>query len=184
MKKQIYKLDIEDLDEEGGGKAYIFFHTSLPGYLFVDDLNHLYGVSLERLDDLSLQGQQWPLYSYHDSLRKLDYYLIERPAGAVSALSHWAPGHKMMIVNGEKASDIAQQLYNDFNSPPPQPDTCNPEALERYEILSSYQQTLTPVTLYDPDDQTPSSRKILKERMEMENLFVTILDILDLSGIK
>ena len=184
MKKQVFKLDIEDMDEGSELQAYLFFHTALPGYLFVDDLNHLYGLSLQRLDDLSLQGQQWPLYTYHDSLRQLDYYLIERPAGSATTATHWAPGHKMMILKGEKAVDTAEQLCNDFCTPPPQPDTCNPDAIERYEILTSYQQTLTPVTQYNINAPAPTSKKILKERSEMENLFTTILDILDLSGME
>ena len=198
MKKQVLKLNIDDLGDDSEGLAYLFFHTTTPGYLFVDDLNHLYGLSLSRLDDLQLEGQSWPLYSYHDNLRQLDYYLIERPTGAIATATHWAPGHKMMILKGEGAADTAEHISNDFATPPPRP-TClpgtdgdssyelcgvNPAEVERYNILTSYQQAFTPVNLYDLNAPTSTSKKVLKERTEIENLFTAILDLLDLSGME
>lgn len=181
MKKQVFKLEIDDFDEGGVPQAYLFFHTATPGYLFADDLNHLYGLSLGRLDDLCLQGQLWPLYTYRDILRQMDYYLIERPLGLSSYATHWTPGHKMMILQGESAFATAKQICDDFNTAPSLPDACNPVETERYEILTSYQQTLTPVTQYDINAQENTSKKVLKERSEMETLFTAILDILDLS---
>ncbi len=187
MKKQVFKLDLDDLEDNSEDLAYLFFHTTTPGYLFVDDINHLYHLALARLDDLQIDGQSWPLYSYHDNLRQLDYYLIERPLTPTrSQLSapHWVPGHKMMIIKGERASEIADFFCEDFSTPPSQPDSCLPADIERYDILTSYQQSFTPVTVYNFDTPIDTSKKLLKERAELENLFTTILDLLDLSGIE
>lgn len=185
MKKQVFKLDPDDFEDEGEDLAYLFFHTTAPGYLFVDDINHLYRLSLARLDDLQIDGQNWPLYSYHDSLRQLDYFLIERPLNTSHpSAPHWVPGHKMMIIKGERAANIADFICEDFSTPPSQPDACLPTGIERYDILTSYQQSLTPVTVYSFNTPVGTSKKLLKERTEMENLFTTILDLLDLSGIE
>ncbi len=184
MKKQVLKLDIDDFGDDSEDLAYLFFHTACPGYVFVDDLNHLYDLALSRENDLDLNEQSWPLYSYHDNLRQLDYYLIERPTVGSGVASHWAPGHKMMILKGENAVETAEVISNDFGTPPPQPDTCNPAEMERYDILTSYQQAFTPVNIYDIHAPVSTSKKTLKERTELENLFNTILDLLDLSGIE
>lgn len=184
MKKQVFKLEPDDFGDDSENLAYLFFHTTVPGYVFVDDLNHLYRLSLSRLDDLQLEGQGWPLYTYRDSLQMVDYYLIERPTSSAATASHWAPGHKMMILKGERATDIAKFICEDFSTPPPLPDHNNPTVTEHHEILSSYQQSFTPVNLYDTNAPAPSSKKVLKKRTELENLFTAILDILDLSGIE
>ena len=137
MKKQVFKLEPDDFGDDNENLAYIFFHTTVPGYVFVDDLNHLYQLSLSRLDDLQLEGQGWPLYTYHDSLQMVDYYLIERPTSSAATASHWAPGHKMMILKGERATDIAKFICEDFSTPPPLPDHNNPAVTEHHEILNS-----------------------------------------------
>lgn len=184
MKKQVLKLDIDDYGDDSQNLAYIFFHTTVPGYAFVDDLNHLYRLTLRRLDDLSIEGQPWPLYTYHDLLQKLDYYLIERPSGATNNISHWSQGHKMMIIKGELAMEAATRISDEFVTPLPPPDKCNPMEAERFDILASYQQAFTPVTLYDMNPPTTASKKTLKERVELEKIFTTILDLLDLSAIE
>ena len=184
MKKQIYKLDLDDFGDDGEDLAYLFFHTTVPGYVFVDDLNHLYELSLRRLDDLPLEGDGWPLYTYRDSLQMVDYYLIERPAGPASTAPHWAPGHKMMILKGEQALNDAEHIIADFSTPLAHPNAGNPAEEERYNILTSYQQAFTPVTLYDINAPAPTSKKVLRERGELEHLLTTIIDLLDLSGIE
>ena len=54
MKKQVLKLDIDDFGDDSEDLAYLFFHTACPGYVFVDDLNHLYDLALSRENDLDL----------------------------------------------------------------------------------------------------------------------------------
>ena len=165
MKKQVLKLDLDDFGDDNEDLAYLFFHTACPGYVFVDDLNHLYDLALSRENDLDLNEQK-------------------RPTVGSGVASHWAPGHKMMILKGENAAETAEVISNDFGTPPPQPDTCNPAEMERYDILTSYQQAFTPVNIYDIHAPVSTSKKTLKERTELENLFNTILDLLDLSGIE
>jgi hypothetical protein len=164
--------------------AFLLFGSTTPSYVFVDDLNRLYGLQLNRAADMELQQSLWPMFTYRDTLTRLNYYLIERPTSSAATASHWAPGHKMMILKGERATDIAKFICEDFSTPPPLPDHNNPTVTEHPEILSSYQQSFTPVNLYDTNAPAPSSKKVLKERTELENLFTAILDILDLSGIE
>ena len=184
MKKQIHRLDFDDEGFDDQNIAYLFFHTTVPGYVFVDDMNHLYGLSLSRLDDMQMADMEWPLYIYRDGLRQLDYYLIERPACSATFATHWAPCHKMLLIKGENAVETATRICGDFSTPPPPPDPCNPAEVERHNIITTYQEAFTPVTIYDMDAPATLSKKVMKERGELENLFTTILDHLDLSGIE
>lgn len=184
MKKQILRLDPDPLPGEDDNLAYLFFHTTVPGYALADDLNHLYGLALTRQNDLPVDGQQWPLYTYRDNLRQTDYYLIERPVGNPSNATHWAPGHKLLLLQGENANHTANHICNQFNTPLPSPDPSNPSEAKHIAILDSYQQTLATASIYNPNTTAPLSKKTLKERTEMEAIFAQILDNLDLSSIE
>jgi hypothetical protein len=173
MKKHTLTLD-DDFEDESplfDDIAILFFQTDTPGYLFADDLNHLYHLSLARANDLTLLENSWSFYSYHDHLHLLDYYLIGRPSFP----------SKILILRGEDAMAECDNILHDFNEPPVVTDPLNADLQYRNEILLTYQQVLTPVTSYDPHPPAGLSRKTAKERQELDNLLTDFLDHLDLN---
>ena len=173
MKKNTFNLDI-DLEDESPlleASAYLFFHTTSPSYLLVDDLNHLYRLALARTADIPILDTAWPLYTYHDSISHLSYYLIERPLTST----------KILLIRGEGLDDTVARILRDFNEPPVDTDPLNPDLQRHNEIILSYQQALTSVTQYNSQPSTPLSRKAAKDRQELDNLLTTILDHLDLN---
>lgn len=182
MKKNTFNLDI-DLEDESPlleASAYLFFHTSSPSYLLVDDLNHLYHLSLSRLDDITLPQGQWPFYSFYDHLRLLHYYLVDLSVTPQNANNQTITQSKLLLLRGEDADNVADTILHDFNLPLPSPDPLNPDQLRRNDILLSYQQQLVSVTRYDPQAPAALSRKAAKERLDLDNLLTATLDYIDI----
>lgn len=181
MKKHTLTLDI-DLEDESpllDDIAILFFQTDTPNYLFADDLNHLYCLALARIDDIALCDASWPLYTYHDQLRLLKYYLVDF---SIPQPNNPIKQSKILIIRGEDAVNEANQIIRDFNEPPAVDiDPHNPVFLHRNDILLSYQQLLTSVTSYNPQSPAPSSRKAAKERQDLDSLLTSLLDHLDLN---
>ncbi|MBO4586786.1 MAG: hypothetical protein J5677_03090 [Bacteroidales bacterium] len=175
MKKQTLKLELDEEMLPFEDIAFLFFHTDEPNYAFADDLNHLYNLNLARTTDMELAGAQWPLFLYHDSLQQLNYYLIERPQGSGNNALHWGLGHKLLLIQGPSAQESAECIYQEFNAPPSAEDT------KRNAILNTLMGSFMPVSLYDQNPPATMSKKNAKERAEMEDLFVSILDFLDLN---
>lgn len=186
MKKaQKFTLELDDDTPELDDVAFLFFHTSIPNYVFVDDMNRLFWLALARQADLNMNGLPWPLFRHHDPMTKLTYLVVERPAGSGGSAPHWVEGHKLMIIQGEVAGMRAEQLRDDFSTPP----HLNPYSTladeERAQILADYQRELVPVSLFTPGDNidTPLSRKAAKERAELELLVYDLMDCLDINRI-
>lgn len=183
MKKQTFKLDIEFDSDPFEDLAFLFFHSTDPNYAFADDLNHLYGLALTRVDDMPLLNAAWPVYTYRNTLRQLNYYLIERPVASGNTAPFWGARHKMLLLQGDDATPTADRIYSDFNDLPTPPDPADIHAVERHSILKAFHSSFTPVSLLDPTAPLPpsASRKAKKEHDEMERLFTSILDHFDLS---
>ena len=73
------------------------------------------------------------------------------------------------------------RILRDFNEPPVDTNSLNPDLQRHNEIILSYQQALTSVTQSNSQPSTPLSRKAAKDRQELDNLLTTILDHLDLN---
>jgi len=173
LKKNTFTLD-DDFEEESpllDDTAILFFQSDIPNYIFADDLNHLYRLNLTRTDDVPVRDASWPFYSYHDHLRLLKYFLVERPDTST----------KILIIRGEDAPSESARILHEFSDSPAESDPLNPDLQHRNGILLSYQQSLTPVTAYDPNPPLGLSRKAAKERQELDTLLTTLLDHLDLN---
>lgn len=179
-----YKLDIEDSSPDFESMAFLLFHTDMPNYAFVDDLNRLYSMSLERVDDVQLAEAEWPLYTYHDELRLKNYYLIERPLSLDKSATTWNIGHKLLIINGDESGSIVERITNEFNVLPQLPDADDLLGVEHYDILCNFHQNFTPVTLIDFENDTNLSRKGIKERNELQRLLSTIVNSLDIGSVE
>lgn len=182
VKKQIMKLDLDEEVSPFEGFAFLLFHTATPNYAFVDDLNHLYELALARTDDIEIMGEPWSMFTYRDPLWQLTYHLIERPSTAATGVTHWGPAEKLLMIKGLNADEIATHICDDFTASHPTGDRTDSRDADHAAILEYYQQSLTAVTLYDPLDQQPASKKAAKERAELEALLADIADSLDLAG--
>lgn len=183
-KQQKYTLELDDDLPEMDDVALLFFHTSVPGYAFVDDMNRLFRLSLSRQADLKMHEHQWPLYRYREAMTKLTYLVLERPAGSGGTAPHWAEGNKLMIIQGEMADMQAKQIMDEFGRQPEASPYDTPANEERRNILSGYQQVLMPVSRFVPGEMADATmpRKAAKERAELESLVYDLMDCLDLQG--
>lgn len=177
-------LDLEPEENPFEDLALILFHSSAPNYSFVDDLNHLYSLTLARKDDLILSDFPFPLFSCRDTLRQLSYHLLERPSASASQPlpSLWAPLHKLLIIQGEDAHRQADTILAEFSLLPPAPSPDDLANFARHQILANFHAAFTPVTLLDPDAPLPpdASRKTRREYADLQQLLASILQQFDL----
>ena len=177
MKKNIYTLDTDDqpIDDI----AYLLFHNTDPGYIFADSINHLYDLHLCRTDDLPLLQQQWPFYTYADTLGQLHYYLVERPAAAPASAT-WGPSEKLLIIKGDCAPEQAQLIYEDFSDPvTPSPDDllAHSHAAIRDEMIAG----LTVVNILDlsAPPLENANTKAARDRNTLQRLCNSILEYIE-----
>lgn len=159
-----YKLDIEECENYFEGWAFLHFHTLMPGYAFADRLNQLYDYRLARLDDMTIDGTDWPFYRYKDALGKTFFFLVERPVTANAA--PWDAGDKILLVKGENAETLVQHIYADFTN-----NTVVDEgdllAQEHADLLEALLTDFTVVNVLD-FTSTPATRKAIKERQTVQ----------------
>lgn len=172
-------LDIPAIDFDD--TAFLSIRTDMPGYVLVDDLNHLYDLSLHRTDDVTTAGlDPIPLYRYHDPMCHLSYWMAELHD----------EGH-LLIVRGSACREVVEKIENDFNSAVDEPHPADLPAVRRHAILTRYQQALTVVSIVDFSDDVieaasqkklpPKSQKVLHAHAAMADLFARILDFIDLN---
>ena len=182
MKKpNITILQFEDFEEPEHDYAYLLFLTDIPCFAFIDELNHLYNLSLTRMNDLTLYGALWPFYYYHDTMSHLRYFFIERPNSSNNNASGWSPGHKLLIIKGEDAIREIGSIYDDFTTPPAPPDPLDRLAMQRHQQLLTLYESFIPVSLLNLDSPTPLARKAAKEFTELQHLIYSLTDQFDIN---
>ena len=160
-KKNIITLDLED-DCMQEDVAHLLFRSPQPGYLFTDNMNRLYGFGLHRIEDMELDGNMWPFYTYTDAIDHLKYYLIEKPRTATPG-SAWGIGDKLLIIKGEGAQEMAEYICEEFSDPLP---------AESGNLLADF----TVVTRLDLGATPPPTqkRRTVQERMTLEQMCAAI----------
>lgn len=183
--KNTLSLDLDLEDDRWEGIALLMFHSVTPSYAFVDDLNHLYDLGMARIEDLVIEGVQWPLFTHNDPLRQLRYYLVERPTAAATSAPFWTPGHKLMILIGQLAGQTAESIHNEFtlSGRPDDPDDII--AARHAELLDDLRSNFTTTTLLDPTAPPPPSLrgKALRDYNALFDIADTILETLDVKYI-
>ncbi len=182
-KKTTLTLDLDDTMPDFEDYAFLLFSSTTPSFVFVDDLNRLYGLGLTRVADMQLQQQQWPLFCYHDPVARLHYYLAERPASSTSAA--WQSGYKMLIMHGEDADAKADAIHNEFGSATPPDNPNDLLAAEHYAMLENFLAAFTLTHRIFPTEEpdTTLSRKTQKEQADLTALLTDIVDYIDVNGL-
>lgn len=170
-------LDIPAIDFDD--TAFVSIITEMPAYALVDDLNHLYDLSLHRTDDVQFDDiEPLPLYRYSNPLRHLHYWLTEL---------HGDTNGYLLIVQGSECNEVAQAISDDFNGADIPPHPADLPAVRRYEILSRYRSQFTVVSIVDfsSADLDVASRKKLPVKANAHvvraDLFARILDFIDIN---
>ena len=144
-KKNIIVLEWDDAPQAADSAAYLLLQTAAPGYILADNLNRLYRLALARTHDITLPDDtSSPLYRYHDSLRRLKYFLVEPN-------TNQPPEDKILLILGESAPQAAAHILNDLTHPTPVADgdlLAAEHAALKEELLSDF----TIVTLLDFDN--------------------------------
>lgn len=184
-KRTIYELDLENESPRDDGVAMLMFHNVAPNYAFVDDLNHLYHLQLSRINDIPIDGANWPLFTYHDNLLKLSYYLVERPLGHEAPLAMWTAGHKLLIAIGDRAAATVDAIHNEFCSAVEGADPDDLLAAEHTRLLADLLGSFTTTTIVDPSAPAPAalSKKAQRDRDALCDLIDEILDYIDVENI-
>lgn len=178
-KKPVLTLDPDLAMPDYEGFAFLLFHTEAPSYVFVDDLNRLYGFALTRTEDMQLHEACWPMFTYYDPKLRLHHYLVERPAGSGSAA--WPGGHKLLIVRGDAATNVVESIHEEFSAAPPPVDPTDLLAQEHNRLLENFHESFTLTTHIDPTADTSTlSRKAQREQAELFALLNDILDYFDI----
>ena len=166
-----YKLDPIDLEDDLEGWAFLHFHTSLPSYAFADILNQLYDFQLHRIDNLDIDGTQWPLFHHIDTVAHLKYYLLERPPAAPI----WNTGDMILVMSGDTAQLAAERLYADLSTPT-QPNPTDLLALQHAELQEQLFSAFTIASTLSFSDNPSLSRKAQKERTSVQQYCNLIIE--------
>lgn len=194
MKKTKYTLDDVDLDDDLD-LAYLLFRSQDAGYLFVDNLNHLYRLALRRIDDMPFPPPTpetreifkqanppttpYPFYTYSDPVAHLNYFLIEKPSAAAPS-GAWQPSDKLLIIKGEGAPLEAESIYDDFTAPQ-RPDPDDLLALQHAELRDQMIREFTVVNLLDFSAPAPANTRdrAARDRVTLEqhcNLLLSYIE--------
>jgi hypothetical protein len=124
-KQTKYSLSVEDVyshyDEMLETTAMLAWNTSYSAYTFAFHLNQLYGLELQRRDDICLstlkEEIQCSVYSYDDMVNHLSFYLIENGLSSRQQVQELSYFDKTLLIHGPESFDRAQQIYDDLNAP-------------------------------------------------------------------
>lgn len=101
--------------------AILAWNTSYSAYTFAFHLNQLFGLELQRHDDIRLstlkEEIQCSVYTYDDLVNHLSFYLIENGLASRQQVRELSYFDKMLLIHGAEAFDRAQQIYDDLNAP-------------------------------------------------------------------
>ncbi|MBQ9417388.1 MAG: hypothetical protein IJU19_02275 [Bacteroidales bacterium] len=181
-KNNIFALEPDD-DPIRALTHLLLFHSIAPTYAFADDLNKLYSLELCREPDMALAESlaPWPLFAFHDRHLRLQYYLAERPNDGTD-IPQWPAGHKLLIIQGDRAANAARSIADDFASSPAPSDSLNLLDSHHRQLLNQLQSNFTTLTPIPVDPTPPPSLKgrTLRWHRELHATIDSILDYLDL----
>ena len=172
-----YKLDLDDELFDFEGWAFVHFHTATPGYILADTLNRLYDLRLQRIDDMMLDDNPWPLFRHEDTVRHLIYFLTEHHVPPPASALPWGPGDKLLVIKGDNADPEARFIQTDFSQPPTDDDG-DLLAREHAQLLDRLLATFTVASRLD-FDTPPSNRRAAKERTALQQLLNTMLTYIE-----
>lgn len=95
--------------------SVIIWNINMPGYELAAALNNIYNFQFSRKDDIKIENNQKPFYSYNNETNHTKYYLIdniEQPpkSNTINLLKY----NKLLILKGSNTSKKKNQIVDDF----------------------------------------------------------------------
>ena len=133
--------------------AVLMWGMSSELYSLAIGLNNIYDLSFTRDDDLrvitNLRTVECPCFTYTDDVRQLFYVLIGNPifSGGLGGRMNYY--NAILMINGEGAWDMQQQIYGDFFGMRPLPDPFDWKEQRLFEVLRDTMSTITHTDYFD-----------------------------------
>lgn len=115
--------------------AVILLKTSFMNHEAAISLNEAYSLALTRIDDIELDGGQYPVYIYQNDATRLSYVMLCAPHGG-AANPCFDYYDKMVFVRGRDAQQFQRRLYDDLTLPHPEPPAADPLGHSHWELLT------------------------------------------------
>ena len=104
--------------------AFVMFHTSYLNYKFSMLLNSTFNLHLTRVDNMGLNGSEYPCFSYYDSDKKMFFTVIERCAnGCAHPIFDYYD--KMLVIRGRDAFDFQNMMFDALKNNATEPESYN-----------------------------------------------------------
>ena len=165
--------------------AVVLFKTSFMNHEAAISLNEAYHLNLTRIDDLTIDDKQYPVYIFHSTASRLSFIMLAAPSGGMPdpCFSYY---DKMLFIRGRDARQFQQKIYDDLSASRPEPPTGEMLKHSHWEMLNllnqgifepatlNFQPNGTPVTsLYSgPEDKMP--RKLRTQIKQLKEFFSTL----------
>ena len=119
-KQEKLKFDYDEyFNDKFESTAILMCNTRHQAFTFAFYLNQLYGLHLERHDDITLgddkDGSRCLIYSYQSNADQLAYFLIENPGGNGGQRRNYFD--KTLLIIGPDAHEVAQHIYDELDTP-------------------------------------------------------------------
>lgn len=124
-KRKVFSLSNDDVlspyDEMLENTAVLSWNTSYTAFSFAFYLNHLYGLNLQRRDDITLSTMKETItcsvFSCNDGVNHQSFFLIENGMTAMQKVQKMSYFDKTLLIQGPDAFEIADGIYNDMLRP-------------------------------------------------------------------
>lgn len=192
-KQEKLKFDYDEyFNDKFESTAILMCNTRHQVFTFAFYLNQLYGLHLERRDDILLDegddGTRCPIYTYQSNANQLAFFLIENPGGTGGKNRKYFD--KTLLIMGPDAHELAQHIFNELDSPQngggtmPQRDEMMRTFVESgilESALFDFSDPDYPETTYFPDTKNNATlqkkrARFLKEQREYVSDLIFAID--------
>ena len=114
--------------------------TRYPAFTFAFYLNQLYGLELERRDDIVVSNAKKEIpcsvFSYQRNVDQLVFFLIENDPNSTQEIKQLSYFDKILLIMGPDAEKYSMNIYNDIMKP--KPNSMNIAEIEREQLCKSF----------------------------------------------
>ena len=163
--------------------SVIIWNINMPGYELAAALNNIYNFQFSRKDDIKIENNQKPFYSYNNETNHTKYYLIdniEQPpkSNTINLLKY----NKLLILKGSNTSKKKNQIVDDFTLSSMFCDEYDILQQKRYQKIAAikpYIIKITELDFSDIENPTLNGKPPLKNTIQtIQKDLIYIIDII------
>ncbi len=121
--------------------SVLMFRTDYPNYRFVMELNNAHGLELSRVEDLWVDGTEYPCFSFNDEYNYMAFVMIERSSKGVSD-KVFDYNDKLLLARGRDAWNFQQHILNNLARNLPEPNPANLLEHRQWVLTKSFNQRI------------------------------------------